>query len=53
MIEMMTRLAGQPAFAWAPGRQRTADGAPWPYDQRAVLERTRAKLEAMDQQRSA
>jgi glutamine synthetase len=38
-LEMMTRLAGQPAFAWAPGRQRTAGGGPWPYDQRAVLER--------------
>jgi glutamine synthetase len=33
------RLAGQPGFAWAPGRQRTADGEPWPYDQRAALER--------------
>jgi len=38
-LDGMTRLAGQPAFAWAPGRQRTADGGPWPYDQRAVLER--------------
>ncbi len=32
------RLAGQPAFAWVPGRQLTADGATWPYDQRTVLE---------------
>jgi glutamine synthetase len=38
-LDAMTRLAGQPAFAWAPGNQRTADGGPWPYDQRAVLER--------------
>ncbi|HKR51177.1 MAG TPA: glutamine synthetase family protein [Pseudonocardiaceae bacterium] len=34
----VTRLAGQRALAWAPGRQITADGSPWPYDQRAVLE---------------
>jgi glutamine synthetase len=42
-LDGMTRLAGQPAFAWAPGRQRTADGGPWPYDQRAVLERQVAR----------
>lgn len=34
----LTRLAGQPALAWAPGRQVAADGSPWPYDQRGVLE---------------
>lgn len=34
----LTRLAGQPAFAWAPGRQVAVDGSPWPYDQRGVLE---------------
>src|ERR1700722_5019757 len=33
------RLAGQPGFAWAPGRQVAADGSPWPYDQRSALER--------------
>jgi glutamine synthetase len=38
-LDHVTRLAGQPAFAWAPGRQRTPDGGPWPYDQRTVLER--------------
>jgi hypothetical protein len=38
-LDRVVRLAGQPAFAWAPGRQRAADGSPWPYDQRAVLER--------------
>jgi glutamine synthetase len=38
VVERITRLAGQPAVAWAPGRQRAADGGPWPYDQRAVLE---------------
>ncbi|MEV4569570.1 glutamine synthetase family protein [Nonomuraea sp. NPDC049419] len=35
----MVRLAGQPGFAWVPGRQVAADGSPWPYDQRGVLER--------------
>ncbi len=34
----LTRLAGQPALAWAPGRQIAADGSPWPYDQRGALE---------------
>jgi glutamine synthetase len=34
----LTRLAGQPALAWAPGRQIAVDGSPWPYDQRRVLE---------------
>jgi len=36
-------LAGQPGMAWAPGRQLAADGSPWPYDQRAVLERQVAR----------
>jgi glutamine synthetase len=39
VLDRLVRLAGQPALAWAPGRQVTADGAPWPYDQRGVLER--------------
>jgi glutamine synthetase len=39
----LTRLAGQPALAWAPGRQITVDGSPWPYDQRGVLD---AQVEA-------
>jgi len=39
----LTRLAGQPALAWAPGRQIAVDGSPWPYDQRGVLE---AQIEA-------
>jgi glutamine synthetase len=38
VVDRITRLAGQTAFAWSPGRQLTADGGPWPYDQRAVLE---------------
>jgi len=38
VVERITRLAGQPSFAWAPGRQRAGDGGPWPYDQRTVLE---------------
>ncbi|MGH3823068.1 MAG: glutamine synthetase [Pseudonocardiaceae bacterium] len=39
----LTRLAGQPALAWAPGWQVAVDGSPWPYDQRGVLE---AQVEA-------
>jgi glutamine synthetase len=42
----LTRLAGQPRFAWAPGRQRAADGSSWPYDQLAVLERQVARAAA-------
>lgn len=42
-LRSLTRLAGQPALAWAPGRQIAADGSPWPYDQRGVLE---AQVEA-------
>jgi glutamine synthetase len=38
VLERLRPLAGQPAFAWAPGRQLTADGSAWPYDQRGVLE---------------
>lgn len=39
VLEGLTRLAGQSALAWAPGRQVGADGSPWPYDQRSTLER--------------
>ncbi|MDQ4103430.1 MAG: glutamine synthetase family protein [Actinomycetota bacterium] len=39
----LTRLAGQPALAWVPGRQIAVDGSRWPYDQRGVLE---AQVEA-------
>ncbi|MEJ7833399.1 MAG: glutamine synthetase family protein [Nocardioides sp.] len=39
----LTELVGQSGFAWAPGRQLSADGTPWPYDQRAVLERQVAR----------
>ncbi len=39
VLSQLTRLAGQPALAWAPGRQVAADGSPWSYDQRGVLER--------------
>ncbi|GAA0975245.1 glutamine synthetase family protein [Nocardioides aquaticus] len=38
-LDSIVALAGQPGLAWVPGRQLTADGDPWPYDQRAVLER--------------
>jgi glutamine synthetase len=39
VMERLRRLARQPALAWAPARQIAADGAPWPYCQRGVLER--------------
>jgi glutamine synthetase len=39
----LTRLAGQPALAWSPGRLVEVNGSPWPYDSRAVLE---AQVEA-------
>jgi glutamine synthetase len=39
VLSRLIPLAGQPAFAWAPGRQVAADGASWPYDQRGALER--------------
>ncbi|GAB3489149.1 glutamine synthetase family protein [Amycolatopsis cihanbeyliensis] len=39
VVERLRRLSGQRALAWAPGRQLAADGSPWPYCQRAVLER--------------
>jgi glutamine synthetase len=38
-LDGLVRLAGQPALAWAPGRLVAADGSPWPYDQRGVLDR--------------
>jgi glutamine synthetase len=43
-IDRLVRLAGQPALAWVPGRQVDADGEPWPYDQRGVLERQVERL---------
>lgn len=46
-LARLTRLAGQSALAWAPGRQVAADGSPWPYDQRGVLE---AQVEAAGEQ---
>lgn len=46
VLDGLTRLAGQPALAWAPGRQLGADGEPWPYDQRGVLERQVERLAA-------
>ncbi|MDT7708162.1 MAG: glutamine synthetase [Pseudonocardiales bacterium] len=39
VLDKLVPLAGQPALAWAPGRQVAADGDPWPYDQRGALER--------------
>ncbi|MFC7582822.1 hypothetical protein ACFQYP_02645 [Nonomuraea antimicrobica] len=37
------RLAGQPGFGWVPGRLTEADGSPWAYDPRGVLERQVAR----------
>jgi glutamine synthetase len=37
--DRVTRLAGQPAFAWTPGRQFSLDGTRSPYCQRGILER--------------
>ncbi|TVT31314.1 glutamine synthetase [Amycolatopsis rhizosphaerae] len=39
VLERLRRLSRQPSLAWAPGRQITADGRPWPYCQRTVLQR--------------
>lgn len=38
--ERVVPLAGQPGFAWTPGRQFLVDGARSPYCPRGVLERT-------------
>jgi glutamine synthetase len=46
VLDRLVPLAGQPALAWVPGRQVAADGSPWPYDQRSVLERQVAALAA-------
>ncbi|WP_020657979.1 glutamine synthetase [Amycolatopsis benzoatilytica] len=46
VVERLRRLAGQPALAWAPVRQVAADGSPWPYCQRSVLERQVAEAAA-------
>ncbi|MEV0381536.1 glutamine synthetase family protein [Nonomuraea sp. NPDC050643] len=43
----IVRLAGQPGFAWVPGRQVAADGSAWPYDQRSVLERQVSRAAAL------
>jgi glutamine synthetase len=44
--EMVVPLAGQPAFAWTPGRQFLLDGERSPYCPRGVLERTVARAQA-------
>jgi glutamine synthetase len=44
--DRITPLAGQPGFAWAPGRQVGPDGDPWPYDQRTRLEAQVARAAA-------
>jgi glutamine synthetase len=43
VTDRIVQLAGQPGFAWAPGRQVAADGSEWPYDQRSALERQVAR----------
>ncbi|MEV5502011.1 glutamine synthetase family protein [Nonomuraea fuscirosea] len=47
VADRLVRLAGQPGFAWVPGRQVAADGSAWPYDQRGVLERQVARAAAL------
>jgi glutamine synthetase len=46
-LDLLVRLSGQPGFAWAPGRQVAADGSPWPYDQRGLLERQVERAERL------
>ncbi len=46
VVEQITPLAGQPGFGWAPGRQLSADGEPFPYDQRSRLEAQVARAAA-------
>src|ERR1700691_6024718 len=46
VVEQVTPLAGQPGFAWAPGRQLGPDGGPYPYDQRSRLEAQVARAAA-------
>lgn len=47
VTDRLVHLAGQPSFAWVPGRQVAADGSPWPYDQRGALERQVARAAAL------
>jgi len=46
VADRITPLAGQPGFAWAPGRQVGPHGEPWPYDQRTRLEAQVARAAA-------
>ena len=46
VADLITPLAGQPGFAWVPGRQVGPDGEPWPYDQRTCLETQVARAAA-------
>ncbi|MBB5780260.1 glutamine synthetase family protein [Nonomuraea jabiensis] len=47
VADRLVRLAGQPGFAWVPGRQVAADGSAWPYEQRGVLERQVSRAAAL------
>jgi glutamine synthetase len=44
--DRLRRLAGQPSFAWSPGRQFEQDGTRSAYCQRGALERQVARLDA-------
>src|SRR6202453_2791929 len=46
IVDQITSLAGQPGFAWAPGRQVGPDGELWPYDQRTRLDAQVARATA-------
>ena len=48
LLDRVRPLAGQPALAWAPGRQLAADGSAWPYDQRGMLEAQVARARDLD-----
>jgi glutamine synthetase len=50
VLDRLRRLARQPTLAWAPARQIAADGSPWPYCQRGVLERQVAAAAAQGYQ---
>jgi len=47
VLDRAVRLAGQPGFAWAPGRVLTDAGDPWPFDPRGALEAQVARAAAL------
>jgi glutamine synthetase len=48
VADRITLLAGQPGFAWVPGRQVGPGGERWPYDQRSCLEAQVARAAVAD-----